>query len=98
MKRRNKKYFTLIELLFVIAILVILIGISWVAGTKVLRNQTIKKTKAEIFLLTDAIRQYKDRFDAYPPEANDKTLNFAAYLSKMQPGDNNWPNSIHCTE
>ncbi|MCM8533785.1 MAG: type II secretion system GspH family protein [Lentisphaeraceae bacterium] len=85
MKRRNKKYFTLIELLFVIAILVILIGISWVAGTKVLRNQTEKKTKAEILLLNHAVKQYKDRFGELPATSS-KQIDFAAYLSKVKPG------------
>ena len=89
MKRRNKKYFTLIELLFVIAILVILIGISWVAGTKVLRNQTEKKTKAEIFLLTNAVKQYKDRFGEFPA-TSDTEVKFAAYLSKVQPNTAGW--------
>ena len=65
MKRRNSKYFTLIELMFVIAILVVLIAISWVAGTKVLRGQTEAKTKAEITLLMSAIEQYKVRFGHY---------------------------------
>lgn len=94
MKRRNKKYFTLIELLFVIAILVILIGISWVAGTKVLRNQTEKKTKAEILLLSHAVKQYKDRWGSYPHAfaGNNKAaagLDFAHLLSKVLP-DTGW--------
>lgn len=85
MKRRNLKYFTLMELLFVIGILVILVGISWVAGTKVLRSQTKNKTKAEIMLLSGAIEQYRQRFGHYPPQAGNTTLNFGEYLSKVLP-------------
>ncbi|MCM8538813.1 MAG: hypothetical protein NE328_00910 [Lentisphaeraceae bacterium] len=83
MKRYNKLKFTLIELMFVVAILVILIGISWVAGTKVLRNQAKQKTKAEITMLVAAVKQYKDRFGSFPDVQG--PLNFAEYLSKVQP-------------
>lgn len=91
MKRRNPKYFTMIELMFVIAILVILVGISWVAGTKVLRGQTEAKTKAEITLLINAIEQYNTRWGVYPHEISNATgysgnLDFGEYLSKVLPG------------
>ena len=88
MKRYNRRNFTLVELMFVVAILVILIGISWVAGTKVLRSQAKSKTKAEIKMLVSAVEQYKERYGVYPPDGGDYdgTLNFAEYLSKVQPG------------
>lgn len=93
MKRRNPKYFTMIELMFVIAILVILVGISWVAGTKVLRGQTEAKTKAEITLLINAIEQYKTRWGGYPnsfSQGNNSSttysIDFGEYLSKVLPG------------
>jgi type II secretory pathway pseudopilin PulG len=85
MQRLHKKYFTLIELMFVIAILVILIGISWVAGTKVLRKQTQQKTKAEITLLVSAVKQYKERWGSYPGTSTASALDFADYLSKVSP-------------
>lgn len=81
------------ELLFVIGILVILVGISWVAGTKVLRSQTKAKTKAEIILLVGAIEQYKTRWGGYPHSwagnTYDGELDFGEYLSKVLP-DGNW--------
>lgn len=87
MKRYNKRKFTLIELMFVVAILVILIGISWVAGTKVLRSQAKSKTKAEIKMIVSAIQQYKDRFGAMPEDSGTAAdLDFAEYLSSVQPG------------
>ncbi|MCH2208684.1 MAG: hypothetical protein MK132_22830, partial [Lentisphaerales bacterium] len=93
MKRRNLKYFTLIELLFVIAILVVLIGISWVAGTKVLRSQTKAKTKAEITLLVSAVEQYKDRWGHYPySNGYAGPLNFGEQLSKVAP-NGSWKKS-----
>ena len=86
MKRYKKLKFTLVELMFVVAILVILIGISWVAGTKVLRSQAKQKTKAEIKMLVSAMHQYKERFGSFPPSANyNGPLNFGEYLSKVQP-------------
>lgn len=92
MKRYNRRNFTLVELMFVVAILVILIGISWVAGTKVLRSQAKSKTKAEITMLVAAVKQYKDRFGAYPPNdtsENPYPLSFGQYLSKVKP-DGSW--------
>ena len=86
MKRRNKKYFTLIELLFVVAVLVIIISISWVAGTNVIRKQTVSKTKAEILMLTNAIKQYNTRWGYFPSTiGTGTTLNFANYLSNVLP-------------
>lgn len=83
MKRLSRRNFTLIELMFVVAILVILIGISWVAGTKVLRSQAKSKTKAEITMLVSAVKQYRDRHGMYPEVKG--ALNFAQYLSKVLP-------------
>ena len=59
---RRRAGFTLIELLLVISVLVIIISISWVAGTNVMRKQTEAKTKAEILLLSNAVKQYKTRW------------------------------------
>jgi type II secretory pathway pseudopilin PulG len=68
MKKRN---FTLIELLFVILILITLIGISWVAVTKVIRTQNIFKAKGEMSMLSLATVQYKDRYGVYPFDVNE---------------------------
>lgn len=75
----------MIELMFVIAIVVILMGISWVAGTKVLRAQTKAKTKAEIVMISAAVNQYKTRWGSYPNEADYRDINFVNYLSKVKP-------------
>lgn len=90
MKRYNRRNFTLVELMFVVAILVILIGISWVAGTKVLRSQAKSKTKAEITMLVAAVKQYKDRYGNYPElSGNTVAFNFGQCLSKVLP-DGSW--------
>ena len=68
MKKRN---FTMIELLFVILILITLIGISWVAVTKVVRTQNIFKAKSEMAMLLLATVQYKDRYRTYPFDVNE---------------------------
>lgn len=87
MKRYNRRNFTLVELMFVVGILVVLIGISWVAGTKVLRKQAKSKTKAEITMLVSAVKQYKDRFGSLPVTSTTKQeMNFGQYLSKVLPG------------
>jgi len=81
----KKSKFTMIELMFVIAIVVVLMGISWVAGTKVLRAQVKAKTKAEITLISAAVTQYKTRWGSYPNEAAYRDVDFTDYLSKVKP-------------
>ncbi len=84
------KRFTLIELMFVVMILVILIGIGFVAGTKVLRKQAESKTRAEITMITSAVNQYKDRFGSLPKDSNyNGNLDFPQFLSKVLP-DSGW--------
>jgi len=71
--------------MFCVAILVILLGISWVAGTKVLRNQAETKTKAEIKMLMSACRQYKDMYIYYPiDEGTESDVNFLQWLSPVK--------------
>jgi len=70
--------------MFVVAILVILIGIGFVAGTKTLRKQAEIKTKAEIKMLVSACHQYKDRYGAFPDiTGNIIEFNFCEHLSKI---------------
>ena len=66
MKNARKKYFTLVEIMITIGILVVLMSISWVAGGKVLKSTKIKQMKAEISMLVTAVEQYKTRWGAYP--------------------------------
>ena len=79
-----KRRFTLIEILFAIAILVILIGISMIAGNKILRKTAEAQTKAEIKLLSSAIESYRSRWGQYPVSANN-TVDFIEWLSKISP-------------
>lgn len=81
-----KYKFTLIELMFVVAILVILIGIGFVAGTKTLRSQAKTKTKAEIKILETACHQYMDRYSNFPDiSGKEIEFNFCEYLAKIPP-------------
>jgi type II secretory pathway pseudopilin PulG len=80
----RKSRFTLVELLFVITILVILISIGFVAGTKVLRKQAKAKTQAEIKILESACYQYKDRYGKFPDISGNKIeFNFCKHLAKI---------------
>lgn len=84
----KKNKFTLVELMFVVAVLVILIGISWVAGAKVLRNQTVSKTKAEIKIIRSAIMQYSERHNnSIPPYSDGYSgpFDIAEWLSAVSP-------------
>lgn len=74
--------------MFVVAILIILIGIGSSAISKVLRSQAKSKTLAEIKLLESACHQYKDRFGLFPEESgNPVNYNFCEYLSNVKPED-----------
>jgi Tfp pilus assembly protein PilE len=85
MKSYKKQNFTLIEIMFVVGILVILIGISWVAGNKILRKSAENQTKAEVTMIHKACEAYNVRFDGLP-STSDTTVNFINYLSKVRPG------------
>lgn len=79
-----KYKFTLIELMFVVTILVILISIGFVAGTKTLRKQAYMKTKAEIKMIESACRQYKDRYGNFPDiTGSEVEVDFLNHLAKI---------------
>jgi len=65
-KNIRKKNFTLIELLFVIFILIILIGISWIASNSVMRASKNKQTKSELATIETALESYHMRHNEYP--------------------------------
>ncbi len=72
--------------MFSVAILVILISIGFVAGTKVLRSQANTKTRAEIKMIRSACIQYKDRYNSFPSlSETDIDINFGEFLSKVPP-------------
>jgi hypothetical protein len=86
MKSYKKQNFTLIEIMFVVTILVILIGISWVAGSKILRKSAEAQTKAEVTMLYKACVVYKAHFGSYPVETTfDADMDFVEHLSKIPP-------------
>lgn len=64
------KKFTLIEILFVITILVIIIGISWVSGAKILRKSANTQINAELKMIQSAIDLYKTDKGFYPSKNN----------------------------
>lgn len=88
----KKRYFTLIEMLFSIVILIALIGISWVAGNKVLKSQNKTKIKAEVAMIEAAIHKYKDRYNEYP-FTETQIINFAEKLSSV-PSNAGWEGSV----
>tara|TARA_R100000808_G_C2108921_1_gene123652 strand:+ start:49 stop:420 length:372 start_codon:yes stop_codon:yes gene_type:complete len=73
----NKRKFTLVELMFCVGILIILIGIGWINGAKVLRKSADTQIKAEIKQISALIRVYYDDHKVFPVK-DDKIL--AEYL------------------
>jgi len=67
---KSKQWFTLIEIMFVVGILVILIGIGWVAGAKILRKSADTQINAELKMIQTAIDIYKTDKGFYPSEDN----------------------------
>ena len=86
MKTPSKKTFTLIELMLVVTVLVILISISWVAGTKVIKAQIDRKMEAEVLTLSKSLEIYKIRYGDYPTATAPSSLNFGEKLSNAKPG------------
>lgn len=89
--RSAKRAFTLIELLMVIAVIMILAGITFGVFTGVKNAQTRTAAKAELAALTQALEQFKVRNGDYPwvdgdpskAEENGKIL-FQALVGWMQ--------------
>ena len=85
MKKFNKKRFTMVEMMMIVGILCILISISWVAGTTIIRKSALAQTKAELKMLHNACEMYKARYGLYPV-LEDSEVNFAQHLSKVPSG------------
>jgi prepilin-type N-terminal cleavage/methylation domain-containing protein len=66
LRRPQQKAFTLIELLMVIAIILILAGITFGIARGVQNAQARAKTKAELATISQAIEQFKLRYGDYP--------------------------------
>ena len=85
----NKQKFTLIELMFTIAILIILIGIGAAAMNKVFRRSVDVQTSAEIKMIQSAMSIYKTRYSSYPPMTDPEIITCADYLRKVKVQKNN---------
>jgi type II secretory pathway pseudopilin PulG len=77
------KKFTLIEIMFVVGIFVILISISMVAGSKVLRDSVNKQMKSELKMIESALKVYKTQWGEYPPLNDPDKLDCAEYLKDL---------------
>ena len=63
---KHQQGFTLIELLMVIAVILILAGITFGVSRGVQNAQARTKTKAELATISQAIEQFKSRYGDYP--------------------------------
>ncbi|HEX4053794.1 MAG TPA: type II secretion system protein [Tepidisphaeraceae bacterium] len=72
---RNRKAFTLVELLVVIGIIAILAGLLLPAVNRMRISASITAQKAEFQTITSALEQYKADFGDYPRNANLPTWN-----------------------
>jgi len=71
-QRRNDRLgFTLMEVLIVVAILVVLAGVSSVAVFSYLDNAKLDRAKVDTQTLFEACRAYKLKFGSYPNSLND---------------------------
>lgn len=80
----NKQKFTLIELMFTIAILVILIGVGAAAANKVVRKQANIQIKAELKMIQSALTIYKNRYSFYPPMTDPEIITCSEYLRHIE--------------
>ena len=62
----NRNGFTLIELLMVIAVILILAGITFGVSRGVQNAQARTKARAELATIAQAIEQFKSRYGDYP--------------------------------
>ena len=94
---KRQQGFTLIELLMVIAVILILAGITFGISRGVQNAQARTKAKAELATISQAIEQFKSRYGDYPwhkqgEEDTNKTLLFALtgrmILADPSPTDN----------
>ena len=64
---RRKRAFTLIELLFVVAIIAVLAGIAVPNFLEAQTRSKLARTRADLAILYAGLRAYGAEYDAYPP-------------------------------
>jgi type II secretory pathway pseudopilin PulG len=94
----KKSSFTLIEIMFAVGILVILIGITYTIGSKVIINANKTQTSAEVQLLAEAVQVYKGRWGTTGmpfPKADmyNGPVDFMELLSDVDVNSTEWGNS-----
>ena len=69
--------------MFTVGILVILISIGLVAGSKVMRSSADKQIKSEIEMIESALKLYKVEWKEYPPLNSSNVLDCAEFLRDL---------------
>lgn len=69
--------------MFTVGILVILISIGLVAGSKVMRSSADKQIKSEIKMIESALNLYKVEWKEYPPLNSSNVLDCAELLKDL---------------
>ena len=64
--KKNKSFFTLVEMMLVLAIIAILFGLGTAMFTKATEQSEITLAKSQIASLVSAVEMYKDRWGSYP--------------------------------
>jgi prepilin-type N-terminal cleavage/methylation domain-containing protein len=74
-KIQNRRAFTLVELLVVIAVIAVLAALLMPLGAAVKRTAFLNRTKAEMSQLETAIESYKAAYGFYPPDSTNMVNN-----------------------
>jgi prepilin-type N-terminal cleavage/methylation domain-containing protein len=90
--KKNKSFFTLVEMMLVLAIIAILFGLGTAMFTKATEQSEITLAKSQIASLVSAVEMYKDRWGSYPApggtasiDSVNNAFNFGQWLSKVAP-------------
>ena len=92
--KKKKSFFTLVEMMLVLAIIAILFGLGTVMFTKASEKSEIALAKTQIASLTAAIEMYQLRWGQFPKSGGNSKFDFAHWLSKVSPVpgvSGNWP-------
>jgi prepilin-type N-terminal cleavage/methylation domain-containing protein len=73
-KRAMRRGFTLVEMLVVVAIIGILAGLISVAAVGAIKNAKRAVVTVEISQLDQALKDYKTKYNEYPPDGTDLTI------------------------